>query len=104
MRAGLAASTVTPGRTPPETSRTTPAIDDWAYAAAGIKATSARRMPVRIERTIDNSSWLSIEGQRRASETLDAGNLYLWLGSSNALRLWTMARELQRSNRLRRSQ
>src|SRR5579884_4251975 len=35
MRAGLAASTVTPGSTAPDVSRTTPARDDWAKAAAG---------------------------------------------------------------------
>src|SRR5688572_22822025 len=43
MRAGLAASTVTPGSTPPDVSRTTPAIDAWAYAAAGAASTQSRR-------------------------------------------------------------
>jgi hypothetical protein len=36
MRAGLAASTVTPGRTAPDVSLTTPAMVAWAYAVAGI--------------------------------------------------------------------
>jgi hypothetical protein len=35
IRAGLAASTVTPGRTAPDASLTTPAIDPWADATAG---------------------------------------------------------------------
>ncbi len=35
MSAGLAASTVTPGITAPEPSRTTPAIEACAYAMAG---------------------------------------------------------------------
>src|SRR4030095_10664685 len=35
MRSGLAASTVTPGNTAPETSFTTPVIDAWANAEAG---------------------------------------------------------------------
>src|SRR6185436_18686896 len=35
INAGLAASTVTPGRTAPDVSLTTPAMDACAYAAAG---------------------------------------------------------------------
>ena len=35
ISAGLEASTVTPGNTAPEVSRTTPAIEAWANAAAG---------------------------------------------------------------------
>src|SRR6266550_1480068 len=35
MRAGLAASTVTPGSTPPDASFTTPVIEAWAYANDG---------------------------------------------------------------------
>src|SRR5687768_407427 len=42
MSAGLAASTVTPGRTAPELSRTTPVIDAWAEAAAGASAMTAK--------------------------------------------------------------
>src|SRR5436190_16939404 len=36
MRTGLAASTVTPGSTAPDVSFTTPVMDAWAYAAAGM--------------------------------------------------------------------
>src|SRR5678816_1592107 len=35
MSAGLDASTVTPGSTPPDESFTTPVMDAWAYADAG---------------------------------------------------------------------
>src|SRR5688572_847258 len=38
MSAGLDASTVAPGNTPPEVSLTTPVMDAWAYAAAGTTA------------------------------------------------------------------
>src|SRR5688500_5965732 len=38
MSAGLAASTVTPGRIPPDVSRTTPVIPLWAHAVAGRSA------------------------------------------------------------------
>src|SRR5258705_7690003 len=40
MRTGLAASTVTPGRTAPDASFTTPAMEAWAYAAAGTRTTN----------------------------------------------------------------
>src|SRR4249919_3270172 len=36
---GLAASTVTPGRTAPEVSFTTPVMDDWENAGTGTRAT-----------------------------------------------------------------
>src|SRR6266480_2650934 len=45
---GLAASTVTPGRTAPELSLTTPVIDDWAYAAAGTIASPATTSNTRL--------------------------------------------------------
>jgi hypothetical protein len=38
MSAGLDASTVTPGKTAPDVSFTTPDIDAWANATAGSKA------------------------------------------------------------------
>src|SRR5688500_6777551 len=41
MSAGLAASTVTPGRTAPELSRTTPAIEACANAADGAATSTA---------------------------------------------------------------
>jgi hypothetical protein len=47
MSALLAASTVTPGRTAPDVSLTTPAIDDWANAAAG-----SRRIPARTNASL----------------------------------------------------
>src|SRR5436305_11886140 len=43
MRAGLLASTVTPGSTAPELSLTTPAIEaPWACASAGIKRSTTK--------------------------------------------------------------
>src|SRR5689334_1675105 len=48
INAGLDASTVTPGRTAPEPSRTTPAMDPCAIAAAG------RRLAHSTMRTLDN--------------------------------------------------
>src|SRR4029450_9796055 len=42
IRTGLAASTVTPGRTAPEVSRTTPVIAACANAAAGRSKTTNR--------------------------------------------------------------
>src|SRR5207249_8590996 len=41
INAGLAASTVTPGRTAPDVSFTTPAMDAWAYAPAGTSMSDA---------------------------------------------------------------
>src|SRR5437867_3768452 len=52
MRTGLDASTVTPGRTAPDVSRTTPAMDACANATAGvdsaIKNTSVAFVTPRI--------------------------------------------------------
>src|SRR5436309_2907888 len=48
MSAGLAASTVTPGSTPPDSSRTTPAREACAQADVGSTTTHAnRRMDLR---------------------------------------------------------
>src|SRR6266480_2923118 len=41
IRAGLAASIVTPGRMAPDASFTRPAIEAWAYPAAGANTTNA---------------------------------------------------------------
>src|SRR5436190_9864244 len=41
MSAGLAASTVTPGSTPPDASRTVPVRDAWAKTLAGSRTTTA---------------------------------------------------------------
>src|SRR5262245_18694715 len=52
MSAGLAASTVTPGNTAPDVSRTTPVIDACAWASEGAQATipamktSLARVPI----------------------------------------------------------
>ena len=51
-RAGLAASTVTPGSTAPDVSRTTPVIDAWAYAIVGRTTIDASR--VNVSRTRRN--------------------------------------------------
>jgi hypothetical protein len=40
IKAGLAASTVTPGITAPDESRTTPVSDAWAKAVAGTRSTT----------------------------------------------------------------
>src|SRR5215831_10831954 len=45
MSAGLDASTVTPGRTASDASRTTPASVAWARAVVGVKTT---RAPTRV--------------------------------------------------------
>ena len=42
MSEGLAASTVTPGSTAPEESRTTPVIDAWARASGANTSNPAR--------------------------------------------------------------
>src|SRR5687767_5365223 len=47
ISAGLAASTVTPGITAPEASLTTPAIELWAAARAGIEAIHVNAMRIR---------------------------------------------------------
>jgi hypothetical protein len=53
--AGLDASTVTPGKTPPDASRTTPVIDAWANAAAGASSTATN---TAIRMTSDRISFL----------------------------------------------
>src|SRR3990170_5189508 len=50
VSAGLDTSTVTPGSTPPEVSLTTPAIDDWAYAATGTTSRLAKTTHTRTHR------------------------------------------------------
>ena len=42
IRAGLDASTVTPGSTAPEASLTTPVMEAWANAAAGTSTSNAK--------------------------------------------------------------
>src|SRR5580765_6013036 len=46
----LDASTVTPGRTAPDTSLTVPVIDDWARASVGTKTVNVRRIHVLVSR------------------------------------------------------
>src|SRR5665213_21797 len=55
ISAGLAASTVTPGRTAPELSFTTPAMDACAYTALGTSATSVNRTTTFNKRTVTSS-------------------------------------------------
>src|SRR5688572_17605897 len=72
MRAGLDASTVTPGNTPPEASLTTPAISAWACAKVGtISANSAHThkldIPIRcttasLSLHIDGCPWPHLTG------------------------------------------
>jgi hypothetical protein len=52
MSAGLAASTVTPGSTPPELSRTTPATDAWAWAMEGMSRHSSQSAAVSHGRPV----------------------------------------------------
>src|SRR5687767_13125960 len=52
MSAGLAASTVTPGRTAPDASLTTPAIDACAYAIVGSTDSEQNTMTIRVARRI----------------------------------------------------
>src|SRR5437016_5108994 len=49
MSTGLAASTVTPGSTPPDASRTTPVMAACAYAAAGKSTTTSRTKRHRLK-------------------------------------------------------
>src|SRR5687767_12906017 len=55
MSAGLAASIVTPGRTAPDESRTTPAIDAWAYAIHGSRVAATAIPRIRPNRLIQHS-------------------------------------------------
>src|SRR5215471_1573593 len=53
IRTGLDASTVTPGSTAPDTSLTTPLMEAWANAAAGVRTnankTSHRTLNARMK-------------------------------------------------------
>ena len=68
MSAGLAASTVTPGSTAPDASRTTPAIDAWAKRGGG----SQNQQDHGDERAADDLTWhgplLGRHRQRRRRE------------------------------------
>src|SRR2546421_10860003 len=76
MRAGLVASAVTPGNTPPDASRTTPAIPlaCWAHVARGSRAAHVRatrpRLLTRI-RTIASS--VEVDVSRRPDEGFGTG-------------------------------
>jgi hypothetical protein len=50
MSAGLAASTVTPGKTAPVVSRTTPAIAVCACAKTGLAERTRRTQKARVDR------------------------------------------------------
>src|SRR4051794_33494176 len=77
MRAGLAASTDTPGRTAPDASRTTPAIALCAFAvemkARRISTTMARVRPVAL-----------VAGERNSCIVASCGvSLGVWMGGVN---------------------
>jgi hypothetical protein len=63
MRTGLAASTVTPGRTAPDASLTTPAIDACAYAEAGRTTSAVNRNKARLKRLISSPLNTASAGQ-----------------------------------------
>src|SRR6266852_2687222 len=70
MSAGLAASTVTPGRIAPDESFTVPAMLAWAYAVAGIdeikRIQQANRGNFASTRIFGTSrSWTNVPGPRR---------------------------------------
>src|SRR5207248_885352 len=46
---GLDASTVTPGRTAPDASLTTPVIEAWAKTAVGMASNELTRNKIRVE-------------------------------------------------------
>ena len=48
LRFGLDASTVTPGNTAPDVSRTTPVIDAWAYDATGTTRSDTHAMTTTL--------------------------------------------------------
>src|SRR5687767_4868631 len=53
INTGLVTSTVTPGSTAPDASRTTPAIDAWAWAITGTSATNPTSInATRVNRNI----------------------------------------------------
>jgi hypothetical protein len=56
MSAGLDASTVTPGRTAPEASRTVPVIDACAKASAGTSTSIASTAAIRLNERINKTS------------------------------------------------
>src|SRR6187431_2082955 len=76
ISAGLDASTVTPGSTPPEVSLTTPVIDAWAYAAAGTTAShvsttaASRRDGLRFTLTSCSRFVLETKTRRRGQSTV----------------------------------
>src|SRR5689334_10069583 len=80
MRAGLAASTVTPGSTAPDVSRTTPVIDACANATAGARHTArTNRHPRRTTRFI--------------VAPFTYRSLTAWMGTIGPLGRWKRARD-----------
>ena len=69
MSAGLAASTVTPGSTPPEASRTVPVSDAWAKAVAGSNktATSVKHFRAVLIEGVFPFQWSARTGMAAAS-------------------------------------
>src|SRR5580765_476349 len=74
MSAGLAASTVAPGRTAPDTSFTTPVMDDWASAEAGRRATHVSTVATRTRLRIPHLLSLVAPGWRRVYHRAPLGN------------------------------
>src|SRR5580765_5189429 len=71
----LDASTVTPGRTAPDTSLTVPVIEDWARANVGNKTVNARRIHVLVSRCRESLPidrlLRTVTGDRRVKGTVD---------------------------------
>src|SRR6185295_11636817 len=78
IRAGLAASTVTPGRTAPDASFTTPAMAPLELCADAVVAASRRLQTTTRAQTFGRSiaSLLSGSGQRLRVRARDGGSGY----------------------------
>src|SRR5262249_44684473 len=75
MRTGLAASTVTPGRTAPDVSFTTPAMVLCADATAGASVSSARPIQIRTQPNPRMMNSLPEPNGRRSAPECDADGL-----------------------------
>src|SRR5215212_11320941 len=73
MSAGLAASTVTPGRTAPEASRTVPVIDVCAKANAGTRTSIASTAAIRVNERINKTSMRHDNEDVRPARALTRG-------------------------------
>src|SRR5688572_12634127 len=84
MSAGLAASTVTPGRTAPDVSRTTPAMDACACAATGTSTRQAivNRIPFKARIRVPLLRSRGLFQRRGDSRDPDQGGQYTRSGVS----------------------